>query len=122
MHLVDYFLPASLSNSSLISYDAELSGSDSGSAGCMTGGWITGGAGSTGSNTSCTILGEPAGGEANGVGAGDMRLGGDDLGLALGVGSGVLTAKCCAGGWKQTFQSFDEVTFKPVYCTLKCEQ
>jgi hypothetical protein len=41
-----------------------------------------------GSITSCAILGV-TGGEAMGVGAGECRLGGDDMGVARGVGSGV---------------------------------
>ena len=32
--------------------------------------------------------------------AGDLRLGGEDVGLALGVGSGVLTVVCLLGTCK----------------------
>ena len=78
--------PASLFSSSCISNEAELSGSDSGST---TGaGKIMG---SGGSRTCWTGLGEPGGGDALGVAAGDLLLGGDEVGLAFGVGSGVLT-------------------------------
>ena len=74
-----------------MSYDSEL-GSDSGST---IGAGRTIGAG--GSIICCTILGDPGGGDDGGVAAGDRLLGGKDVGLALGVGSGVLTVVCLRG-------------------------
>ena len=85
-------VPANLFSSSCISNEAELSGSDSGST---TGAGKTIGCG--GSKTCWISLGEPGGGEAWGVVVGDLLRGGEEAGLALGVGSGVLTGPCL--GW-----------------------
>ena len=67
---------------------------------CCTGGVGSSTTGS-GSTTAGTTLGDLAGGEAGGVRVGAACLGGEDRGVALGVGSGVSTWYTLGLGWNK---------------------